>query len=90
MVGSKESCVKEFIGAVFFLLTFLRTNNTKVISLITNDLVNKFGNNTTESGHISIEKQLKTLPVKSYKKAQLSICSNATIMNVYSTGHNLV
>ena len=87
MVGSKESCVKEFIGAVLFLLTFLRTNNTKVISVITNDLVNKFGN---ESGHISIEKQLKTLPVKSYKKVQLSICSNATIMNMYSTGHNLV
>lgn len=80
----------EFIGAVFCLLTFLRTNNTKVITVITNDLVNNFGNNTIEPGHISIEKQLKPLPVKSYKKAQLSICSNATIKNVYSTGHNLV
>jgi hypothetical protein len=60
MVVSKESCVKEFIGAV--LLTFLRTNNTKVISVITNDLVNKFGNNTIESGHVSIEKQLRTHP----------------------------
>lgn len=68
MVGSKESCVKKFIGAVFFLLTFLRANNTKVMTVITNDLVNKFGNNTIEPGHISIEKQLKPLPVKSYKK----------------------
>ncbi|MGC2669506.1 MAG: hypothetical protein WA220_10020 [Candidatus Nitrosopolaris sp.] len=67
MVGSKESCVKKFIGAVFCFAYFF-ANNTKVITVITNDLVNKFGNNTIEPGHISIEKQLKPLPVKSYKK----------------------
>jgi uncharacterized protein len=58
------------------LLTFLRTNNTKVI---TNDLVNKFGNNTVESGYISIDKQLKPLFTKRFENFtafSLSKCNN--------------
>jgi hypothetical protein len=44
--------------------TFLRTNNTKVI---TNFLLNKFANNTIEAGCISIDKQLKPLLIKGYE-----------------------
>ena len=46
------------------LLTFLHTNNTKVI---TKALVNEFGNNTNEAGHISIDNQLKPLLVKRFE-----------------------
>src|SRR5439155_25043407 len=46
------------------LHTFLRTNDTKVIS---NALVNKFGNNTIQGGYISIDKQLKPLLIKKYE-----------------------
>jgi uncharacterized protein len=56
--------------------TFLRTNNTKVI---TNFLLEKFGNNTTKSGYISIDKQLKPLLIKGYENLtafNLSKCNN--------------
>jgi hypothetical protein len=56
--------------------TFLRTNNTKVI---TNFLLNKFANNTIEAGYISIEKQLKPLLIKGYENLtafNLSKCNN--------------
>src|SRR5215472_9875089 len=43
------------------LYTFSRTHDTKVIS---NALVNKFGNNTIQDSHISIDKQLKPLLIK--------------------------
>jgi pimeloyl-ACP methyl ester carboxylesterase len=46
------------------LYTFLRTHDTSVIS---NALVNKFGNNTIQDGHISIDKQLKPLLIKRYE-----------------------
>jgi len=58
------------------LHTFLRTNNTKVI---TNALVNKFANNTIEAGYISIDKQLKPLLIKGYENLtsfNLSKCNN--------------
>ena len=44
--------------------SFLRTNNTKVIS---DALENIFANNTIEAGYISIEKQLKPLLIKRYE-----------------------
>ena len=56
--------------------TFLRTNNTKVI---TNFLLNKFANNTIEAGYISIDKQLKPLLIKGYENLtafNLSKCNN--------------
>jgi uncharacterized protein len=56
--------------------TFLRTNNTKVI---TNTLVNKFGNNAIEASYISIDKQLKPLLIKGYENLtafNLSKCNN--------------
>jgi hypothetical protein len=46
------------------LYTFLRTHDTKVIS---NALVNKFGNNTIQDSHISIDNQLKPLLMKKYE-----------------------
>jgi len=46
------------------LLTFLHTDNTKVI---TKALVNEFGNNTNEAGHISIDNQLKPLLVNRFE-----------------------
>ena len=58
------------------MLAYFRTNNSKVI---TNALVNKFGNNTVEASHISIDKQLKPLLMKSYENAtafNLSKCNN--------------
>ena len=51
------------------LYTFLRTNDTKVI---TNALVNKFGNNTIQGGYISIDKQLKPLLIKKYENLTAS------------------
>jgi dienelactone hydrolase len=51
------------------LHTFLRTHDTKVIS---NALVNKFGNNTIQDGYISIDKQLKPLLIKRYENLTAS------------------
>jgi uncharacterized protein len=51
------------------LYTFLRTHDTKVIS---NALVNKFGNNTIQDGHIGIDKQLKPLLIKRYENLTAS------------------
>src|SRR5215469_4014168 len=51
------------------LITFLRTHDTKVIS---NALVNKFGNNTIQDSHISIDKQLKPLLIKGYENLTAS------------------
>jgi hypothetical protein len=47
----------------------LRTHDTKVIS---NALVNKFGNNTIQDSHISIDKQLKPFLIKGYKNSTAS------------------
>ena len=46
------------------VLTFLRTNNTEVIS---NALVNKFANNTIGADYIDIEKQFKPELIKRYE-----------------------
>jgi hypothetical protein len=54
----------------------LRTNNAKVI---TNALINEFGNNTIEAGHISIDKQLNPLLTKRFENFtafNLSKCNN--------------
>jgi pimeloyl-ACP methyl ester carboxylesterase len=54
----------------------LRTNNAKVI---TNALVNEFGNNTIEAGYISIDKQLTPLLTKGFENFtafNLSKCNN--------------
>jgi uncharacterized protein len=48
---------------------FLRTHDTKVIS---NALVNKFGNNTIQDGYISIDKQFKSMLVKTYENLTAS------------------
>jgi pimeloyl-ACP methyl ester carboxylesterase len=51
------------------LYTFLRTHDTKVIS---NALVNKFGNNTIQDGHISIDKLVKPLLIKRFENLTAS------------------
>ncbi len=73
---AKDPVLRHLLVPSSVLLTFLRTNNTKVI---TNALVNKFGNNTIESGYISIDKQLKPLLIKGYENVtafNLSKCNN--------------
>ena len=73
---SKDPLITPLLVPSSAILTFLRTNDTKVI---TNALVNKFGNNTIEAGHISIDKQLKPSLIKSYENItafNLSKCNN--------------
>jgi hypothetical protein len=73
------------------LLTFLRTNNTRVI---TKALVNEFGNNTNEAGHISIDNQLKPLLIKKYENLTTfnpSKCNNLEGCPVWYRSHfNLI
>jgi uncharacterized protein len=72
----RYSAVLRFLVPSSVAHTFLRTNNTKVIS---NALVNKFANNTIGAGYIGIDKQLKPLLMKSYENAtafKLSKCNN--------------
>jgi pimeloyl-ACP methyl ester carboxylesterase len=72
---AKDPVLRNLLVPSSVMLTFLRTNNTKVI---TNDLVNQFGNNTVESGYISIDKQLKPLFTKrlNFTAFSLSKCNN--------------
>ena len=73
---AKDPLLRNLLVPSSVLLTFLRTNNTKVI---TNALVNEFGNNTAEAGYISIDKQLKPLLIKGYENFtafNLSKCNN--------------
>jgi uncharacterized protein len=68
--------VLPFLVPSSVLYTFLRTHDT---SVITNALVNKFGNNTIQGGYISIDKQLKPLLIKRYENLtafNLSKCNN--------------
>jgi hypothetical protein len=67
--------------------TFLRTNNTK---FLTNFLLEKFGNNTTKSGYISIDKQLKPLLIKGYENLTAfnpSKCNNLEGCPVWYRSH---
>jgi uncharacterized protein len=72
----RYNVVLHFLVPTSVVHTFLRTNNTKVI---TNYLLNKFANNTIEAGYISIDKQLKPLLIKGYENLtafNLSKCNN--------------
>jgi uncharacterized protein len=73
------------------VLTFLRTNNTKVIS---NALANKFANNTFEASYISIDKQIKPLQIKRYENLSsfnLSKCNMVEACPVwYRSEFNLI
>ena len=61
---AKDHVLRHLLVPSSVMLTFLRTNNTKVI---TNALVNKFANNTIEAGYISIDKQINPLLIKRYE-----------------------
>jgi uncharacterized protein len=72
-------------SSVYF--TFLRTNDTKVI---TNYLINKFGSNTIEPGYGNIDKQLKPALVNSYKNISTfnqSRCNNVEGCPVWYRSH---
>src|SRR6476661_3903746 len=51
---AKDPVLRQLLVPSSVMLTFLRTNNTNVIS---NALVNKFANNTIGAGYIGIDKQ---------------------------------
>jgi pimeloyl-ACP methyl ester carboxylesterase len=73
---SKDPVLTPILVPSSVILTFLRTNDTKVI---TNALVNKFGNNTIGADYISIDKQLKPLLINQYENItsfNLSKCNN--------------
>lgn len=61
---AKDPVLRYLLVPSSVVLTFLRTNNTKVIS---DALVNKFANNTIGSDYISIDKQLKPLLIERYE-----------------------
>jgi len=61
---SKDPVLMHLLVLFSVLLTFLRTNNAKVI---TNFLLDKFGNNTAKVGYVNIDKQLKPLLIKGYE-----------------------
>ncbi|MDQ6863599.1 MAG: prolyl oligopeptidase family serine peptidase [Thermoproteota archaeon] len=61
---AKDPVLRYLLVPYSVVLTFLRTNNTKVIS---NALANKFANNTIGAGYISIDKQIKPLLIKRYE-----------------------
>jgi len=67
--------------------TFLRTHDTEVIS---NALVNKFGNNTIKAGYISIDKQFKPSLIKGYENLttfNLSKCKNLEGCPIWYRSH---
>ena len=66
---SKDPFMQTLLVPSSVLYTFSRTHDTKVIS---NALVNKFGNNAIRDSHISIDKQLKPLLIKGYENLTAS------------------
>lgn len=88
---SKDPVLINLLVPPSSILTFLRTNDTQVI---TNALVNKFGNNTIEAGQISINKQLEPLLIKSFENITAfnpSKCNNLEGCPVWYRSHfNLI
>ena len=84
---AKDPLVRQLLVPSSVMLTYLRTNNSKVIS---NFIVNKFGNNTIGSGYISIDKQLKPLLIKRYENVtsfNLSKCNSLEGCPVWYRSH---
>jgi hypothetical protein len=84
---AKDPLVRQLLVPSSVMLTYLRTNNSKVIS---DFIVNKFGNNTIGSGYISIDKQLKPLLIKRYENVtsfNLSKCNNLEGCPVWYRSH---
>jgi pimeloyl-ACP methyl ester carboxylesterase len=61
---AEDPILRGLLVPISVLLTFIRTNNTEVIS---NALVNTFANNTIGAGYIDIDKQLKPMLIKRYE-----------------------
>jgi uncharacterized protein len=69
------------------LLTFIRTNDTNVL---TNYLINKFGNNIVKPGYVNIDKQLKPALVNLYENISAfnqSKCNNLEGCPVWIRSH---
>jgi pimeloyl-ACP methyl ester carboxylesterase len=88
---AKDSVLRYLLVPYSVVLTFLRTNNTKVIS---NALANKFADNTIGAGYISIDKQIKPLLIKRYANLSsfnLSKCNMVEACPVwYRSEFNLI
>ena len=84
---AKDPLLRHLLVPSSVILTFLRTNNAKVI---TNALVNKFGNNTSEAGYVSIEKQIKPVLIKGYENVSsfnMHKCNNLEGCPVWYRSH---
>jgi len=74
---AKDPVLRNSLVPYSVVLTFLRTNNTEVIS---DALVNKFANNTIRAGYIDIEKQIKPELLKRYENLSYSTPSKCNMV----------
>jgi uncharacterized protein len=74
---AKDPVLRQLLVPSSVMLTFLRTNDTKVVS---NALVNKFANNTIGAGYIAVDKQLKPLLIKRYENLSSFDLSKCTMV----------
>jgi uncharacterized protein len=84
---AKDPVLSHLFVPSSVLLTFLRTNDTKVI---TNYLINKFGNSTIEPGYVNIDKQLKPALLNLYENISAfnqSKCNNLEGCPVWYRSH---
>jgi hypothetical protein len=83
---AEDPVLRGLLVSISDLLTFIRSNNTEVIS---NALVNTFANNTIGAGYIDIDRQLKPLLIKRYENLTSFNLSNITWLKhaLNITGH---
>jgi uncharacterized protein len=84
---AKDHVLTRLLVPSSVLITFMHTNNTKVI---TDLLLKKFENNTTKTGYIGIDKQLKPLLIKGYENLTTfnpSKCNNLEGCPVWYRSH---
>jgi uncharacterized protein len=84
---AKDPVLSHIFVPSSVLLTFLRTNDTKVII---NYLINKFGSNTIKPGYVNIDKQLKPALVNVYENITTfnqSRCNNLEGCPVWYRSH---
>jgi predicted esterase len=88
---AKDPVLTRLLVPSSVLITFMHTNNTKVI---TDLLLKKFENNTAKTGYIGIDKQLKPLLIKGYENLTTfnpSKCNNLEGCPVWYRSHfNLI
>ena len=80
---AEDPVLRGLLVPIPVLLTFIRTNNTEVVS---NALANTFANNIIGAGYIDIDKQLKPVLIKRYENLtsfNLSKCNMIEACPVY-------